>query len=456
MTVAALILAAGKGTRMESTKPKVLHAIAGEPLLGHVLAALSEFDVSRKVVVVGFGAEQVSDYLKRFSGVETALQAEQRGTGHAVMMAREALAGFEGDLLILSGDVPLISPETLKGLIETHQKNGAALTLLSTHLAQPKGYGRILRSDDRFAGIVEEKDATDQQRAITEINAGVYIARWKDLSEALNGLTTNNAQGEYYLTDAVTALIPKGVSVFVAEDPVEIMGINSRVDLVKVAGLYRTRRAEHWLKRAVTVESPETTWIGPWVTIGNDSTIEQGVSLLGQTRIGKASKIGQHSYLDNAVIGDEVTIHISRITDSEVGDLTTVGPFAHLRNHACLGKKVRVGNFVELKNTTFADGAKASHLSYLGDSTLEGGVNIGAGTITCNYDGKRKHPTVIKQGAFVGSNSTLVAPVTIGEGAYVAAGSVITKNVPGDALALGRSRQVIKEQWAAKRKGTQA
>lgn len=454
MSVAALILAAGKGTRMESHKPKVLHPIAGEPLLGHVLSTLRGIAVERTVVVVGFGAEQVREYLAGLPmDVETADQTEQKGTGHAVMMAAPAFQGFEGDVLILSGDVPMIKKETLEGMIETHRKEGAALTLLAARTDHPKGLGRILRQNGKFCGIREERDASPEEKLIEEINAGVYLARWQDLAEALQGLSTNNAQGEYYLTDAITKLIPRGVAVAMSEDPVETAGVNARAELVRLAAEYRTRKAEYWLNRGATIESPETTWIGPWVTLGKDVTIAQGVSLFGHTSIGDGAVIGQHSEIVNAVIGKEVRVHTSRITDSEVGDGTTVGPFAHLRNHASIGQKARIGNFVEIKGSTLANGAKASHLTYLGDATIGEKVNIGAGTITCNYDGSKKHPTVIAAGAFVGSNSTLVAPVTIGEGAYVAAGSVITENVPGESLALGRSRQVNKDQWVTKRKG---
>ncbi|HEY9764838.1 MAG TPA: bifunctional UDP-N-acetylglucosamine diphosphorylase/glucosamine-1-phosphate N-acetyltransferase GlmU [Chroococcales cyanobacterium] len=452
--IAALILAAGKGTRMKSEHPKVLHAIAGEPLLGHVLAALSGLKPERTVVVVGFGASEVENYLKKLPlEVETVEQSEQKGTGHAVMMALPAFEGFEGDVLILSGDVPMISPATLERMIEAHKKSRSSLTLLATLVEQPKGYGRIKREGDRFLGIVEERDASEEERKIKEVNAGIYLARWADLKSALAGLSNENAQGEYYLTDAVTKLAPRGVGVVLSDDPIETLGVNSRSELVRLSREYRLRSAERWLELGVTIDSPETTWIGPWLSIGGDTVIEQGVSLTGQTSIGARCRIGQHSEIENSSVFDEARILSSRITDSEIGAGTTVGPFAHLRNHASLGKGVRVGNFVEIKGSRLEDGAKASHLSYLGDAHIEGKVNVGAGTITCNYDGEKKHPTVIRAGAFIGSNSTLVAPVTIGEGAYVAAGSVITQDVPAEALAFGRSRQTVKEQWVTKRKG---
>ena len=452
--IAALILAAGKGTRMKSERPKVLHAIAGEPLLGHVLAALSGLKPERTVVVVGFGAKEVENYLKKLPlEVETVEQSEQKGTGHAVMMALPAFEGFEGDVLILSGDVPMISPATLEKMIETHRESRSSLTLLATRIEHPKGYGRIKREGDRFVGIVEERDASEEERKIKEINAGIYLARWTDLKSALDGLSNQNAQGEYYLTDAVTKLVSLGVGVVFSDDPIETQGVNSRSELVCLGREYRSRSAEKWLERGVTIESPETTWLGPWLSIGEDTVIEQGVSLTGQTSVGSRCRIGQHCEIENSLVSDEAKILSSRITDSEIGAGTTVGPFAHLRNHASLGKGVRVGNFVEIKGSRLEDGAKASHLSYLGDAAIGGKVNVGAGTITCNYDGEKKHRTVIEAGAFIGSNSTLVAPLTIGEGAYVAAGSVITKDVPAEALAFGRSRQTVKEQWVTKRKG---
>lgn len=451
--VTVIVLAAGKGTRMRSQLPKVLHEIAGESLLGHVLATVERLRIRRAIVIVGHGAEQVRATLPDW--VTTVEQREQLGTGHAIQQVVPALPDFSGDVLILSGDVPLLSAATLSAMHAAHREAGAALTLLTTELADPTGYGRIVRENGRVKGIVEHKDATPQERAIREINAGVYLASWPKLREAVASLSNSNAQGEYYLTDAVAALVAKGEGVIghVTPDATEVSGINTRAELVALAAEYQRRSAHAWLAQGVTIESPATTWIGPRVDIGEDTVIEQGVALYGSTVIGPECRVGAFSRLKNTELGARVEVRQSDLEDSSVGEGTHVGPFARLRGGAALGRKCRIGNFVEVKGSRFGDGAKAAHLAYLGDATIGSKANIGAGTITCNYDGTRKHPTTIGEGAFIGSNSTLVAPVTIGNQAYTAAGSVIVSDVPEGALALGRARQVVKEGWVLQRKG---
>lgn len=451
--ITVVILAAGKGTRMRSQLPKVLHQIAGETLLGHVLATVERMGIPQAIAIVGHGAEQVRASLPDW--VATVEQREQLGTGHAVQQVVPSLEGFNGDVLILSGDVPLLSAETLEAMREAHHEAGASLTLLTTELSDPTGYGRIVREDGQVKGIVEHKDASPELREIREINAGVYLASWPKLRQAIASLSNANAQGEYYLTDAVASLVNQGETVigYVTPDATEVSGINTRAELVALAAEYQKRSAAAWLASGVTVESPTTTWIGPRVTIGEDTVIEQGVALYGKTKVGSLCRIGAFSRLSDTTLGDRVEIRQSDLEDSAVGDDTTIGPFARLRGGAALGRKVRIGNFVEIKGSRFGDGAKAAHLAYLGDAAIGAKANIGAGTITCNYDGTRKHATTIGAGAFIGSNSTLVAPVSIGDDAYTAAGSTIVSDVPRGALALGRARQVVKEGWVLQRKG---
>lgn len=452
-SLAALVLAAGKGTRMKSRLPKVLHRLAGVPLLGHVLSACEALGVSRTLVVVGHGADEVKAFLP--ADVEAILQAEQRGTAHAVMQAIPALDGFEGDLLILSGDVPLLSAETLQALLSRHRGAGAALSVLGFQPEDPARYGRLVRDQQgRLARIVEYADASEAERAIREVNAGVYVARWSALREALGHLDADNAQGEYYLPDAIAWLVGRGdgVEVVLTLDPIEVAGVNSRVELSELELAYRKRVVRRWLEAGVTFEDPATTVIGPEVEIGPDTVLEMGARLLGRTRIGEGCVVGAHSELVDTVLGDHVTIRQSVLHQVTVEAGTTVGPFAHLRNRAHIGERCRIGNFVEVKGSTFGNGAKASHLSYVGDASVGARANIGAGTITCNYDGVKKHRTTIGEGAFIGSNSTLVAPLEVGAHAYTAAGSTVTEDVPEGALALGRARQVLKPGWASRRK----
>jgi bifunctional UDP-N-acetylglucosamine pyrophosphorylase/glucosamine-1-phosphate N-acetyltransferase len=450
----AIVMAAGKGTRMKSDKPKVLHEIAGEPLLGHVLYRLEALAPRNVYVIVGHGGDQVKAMLP--ASATPVLQAEQLGTGHAVDQVTPHLQGFDGTVLILSGDVPLLSSETLQALLAQHRDAGAVLTFLTTELPDPTGYGRILRdADGRIQGIVEQKDATPEQRAIREVNLGTYVCSWPRLAEALRTLTPNNAQGEYYLTDAIAYLVNGGhpVASYITPDTLECAGINTRAELARLQAEYNRRTAARWMAEGVTFLNPETTVVGPRVRIGRDTVLEPGVILLGETTIGEGCTIGAYSQLTHMTLGNEVEVLCSYLVDSRVGDRTHVGPYAHLRGGAVLGADVRLGNFVEVKKSTLGDGTKAAHLAYLGDAVVGKKVNIGCGVITVNYDGTKKCQTTIEDGAFVGSNSNLIAPVTVHQEGYVAAGSTITEDVPAGALAVGRGRQVNKEGWVAKRKG---
>jgi bifunctional UDP-N-acetylglucosamine pyrophosphorylase/glucosamine-1-phosphate N-acetyltransferase len=450
-------MAAGKGTRMKSDLPKVLHPIAGEPLLGHVLLRVDDLAPKHTYVIVGHGGEAVRKMLPE--GVTAVEQREQLGTGHAVDQVTPHLDGFEGTVVILSGDVPLLSGPTLQKLVNAHREAGAVLSLLTAHMDEPGGLGRILRGlDGKLQGIVEFKDATPEQRAIREINVGTYVCSWPHLREALRVLTPNNAQGEYYLTDAIAHLAGKGLPVasHTTDDPWEGAGINTRAELAALHAEYNKRVARHWMAEGVTFVAPETTVVGPRVKIGRDSVVEQGAILLGDTTIGERCLIGAYSQLKNMTLGDEVEVLHSYLVNSSVGDGTHIGPYAHLREKARVGKNVRIGNFVEIKKSVLGDGTKSAHLAYLGDAQIGKKVNIGCGVITVNYDGTHKHPTIVHDGAFVGSNSNLIAPVTVHEDGYVAAGSTITDDVPAGALAIGRGRQANKEGWVAKRKGVGA
>lgn len=456
----ALVMAAGKGTRMVSDRPKVLHEIAGEPLLGFILAQLADLRnrgiLSRAIVIVGHGAPEVRKYLRDvWPWVEDVEQSPQLGTGHAVMCCSPALTGFEGSVVICNGDVPLLEASTIEALLTEHEARNAALTFLTADHERPDGLGRIVRdAEGRVAGIVEHRDATPEQLAIREFNVGLYLAHWPSLWEALQSVGTANDQGEYYLTDAIGKLVASGrtVSTVKTLDVAQGLGINTRAELVAVASEWRRRRAAYWLGKQVTIEDPATTFIGPRVTLGPDTIVEPFVQIYGDTRIGSGCVVGSHSRLVDAVVGDRASIRSSDIVDSEIGEGTVVGPFARMRDHVVVGAGARIGNFVELKKVVFGDGAKAAHLAYLGDAEIGDRANIGCGVVTCNYDGERKHRTVIGEGAFIGTNNTLVAPVEIGRDAYTAAGSTITEDVPPEALALGRARQVIKEGWVRRRK----
>lgn len=451
--VSVVILAAGMGTRMRSKTAKVLHRAGGLTLVEHVVRlALTVAEPENIVVVVGHQADQVRQTLAPYR-VKTAEQTEQRGTGHALRCAQSA-APSTGHLVVLYGDAPLLTAETLRSLVDERPETATVLTAI---LEDPTGYGRILRDPNgHVLAIVEHKAATEAQRAIREINSGIYCFRAERLWSHIDSIGTSNPAGEFYLTDIVELLRAAGGKTHarILSDRNELLGINSRVELAEVDRLFRARKVTELMLSGVTIEHPETVSVDVDVTVGQDTILEPGIRLLGTTRIGEDCRIGAGSVLHNAQLADGVIVlPYTIIEDSTVGAGSRLGPFARLRMHNVVGAKAHVGNFVELKKTTLGDGAKANHLAYLGDSIIGARSNVGAGTITCNYDGVHKHPTTIGEGVFVGSNSTLVAPVTLEPGSYIAAGSVITDTVPTGALGLGRGRQVNKPGWVKARKG---
>jgi bifunctional UDP-N-acetylglucosamine pyrophosphorylase/glucosamine-1-phosphate N-acetyltransferase len=400
----------------------------------------------------------INAYLGDKPKIQAVIQEPQLGTGHALLQVEPVLAGQTGTVVLLSGDVPLLSPSTLRSLVDTHLSSKAAATVVTATVERPYGYGRIVRIGGEVARIVEERDASPAEREIKEINSGIYAFELAPLFEALRSIGAQNAQGEYYLPDlvAIYRRRRRPVATWTVSSPSQIRGINSRSELAEVSHMVRQQKNEELMAAGVTLVDPATTYVDVDVQVGQDTVIHPGVHLEGSTRIGAACEIHAGVRIVNATVGDRVTIlNHCLIVDSEVGSGCQVGPFAHLRPDSVLGDGAKVGNFVELKKATLGAGAKANHLSYLGDATIGAGANIGAGTITCNYDGTRKHQTTIGEGAFIGSDSTLVAPVTIGDHAYVAAGSAITANVPPGALAVARSRQENKEGWVAKRKAAE-
>ncbi|MGH9606756.1 MAG: bifunctional UDP-N-acetylglucosamine diphosphorylase/glucosamine-1-phosphate N-acetyltransferase GlmU [Terracidiphilus sp.] len=473
--LAIVILAAGKGTRLKSKRPKVLHEIGGKPLLSHVIAAASQVVAPASIfVVVGHQADRVRQAVAS-TGVRFVEQTEQHGTGHAIQAAREAVAGFE-NILVLSGDAPLIRAETIERVWQFHQAQHAAMTLLTAVPEHSYGYGRVVRRNPKspnpdapnpdapnlespeVQAIVEEKSLAPGQEEIREINAGLYAFRTAPLLAHLGQLSANNAHAELYLTDMAALLSAAGERVVAVQTPdaSEILGANTIAELVSLDAALRAASARRLMAAGVTIYRPETCLIDADVEVAADTVIEPFVQLLGSTRIGAGCLIRSYTVIENCALGDGVEVRQNCVmVDSTVAAGARIGPFAHLRPQSQIGPGVHIGNFVETKNTRLAQGAKANHFAYLGDSEVGAGSNIGAGTIFCNYDGIEKHTTRIGQGVFVGSNSTLVAPVTIEDGAYVAAASCITKDVPAGALAVGRARQVVKEGWAAARRQRQ-
>jgi bifunctional UDP-N-acetylglucosamine pyrophosphorylase / glucosamine-1-phosphate N-acetyltransferase len=450
-----VILAAGKGTRMKSAQAKVLHQAGGLPLIEHVLRAAELLQPSTTVVVVGHMAEQVQDALRKRLGLRFALQQPQLGTGHALLQTKPHLAGGSGTVVLLSGDVPLLRPATLQSLVNTHEARGAAATVLTARVDRPDGYGRIVREHGRIAAIVEHKDATAAERAIDEINSGIYAFALEPLFDALASIGAANAQGEYYLPDLVRIYRERGLAVETVslDDPREILGVNSRRELADVTAILKTTRNEELMAAGVSIVDPASAWIGPDVIVGPDTVIHPNVYLEGRTRIGAGCEIHACVRIVDSTIDDGVIIqNFCVITESHVASGARIGPFAHIRPQSDVGEGAHVGNFTELKKTTLGKGSKANHLSYLGDATIGEKVNIGAGTITCNYDGTHKHQTVIEDGAFIGSDTQLVAPVRVGKGAYVAAGSSIVEDVPAGALGIARGKQVNKDGWVEKKK----
>ncbi len=457
--LSVLILAAGKGTRFKSEHSKMLHRLAGRPLGEYVLKTAMALHPAETWMVIGHEAAEVRKAFER-PGLVLIEQREQRGTGHAVMAARDELArSASPTVLILVGDAPLLTPETLEGLAAAHARARAAATVLTTEVENATGYGRIVRKGGRVAGIVEEKVATAAERRIREINSGILCFERKKLLADLDTLSDDNAQKEFLLTDLVGILTRKRekVEAYPVADSRQVLGVNDRWELAGIERILRLRKAEALARDGVTIAAPEATYIDADVEVGPDTVIEPGVSLLGQTRVGRACVLRPYSIIADSILGDRVTVRpCSVISGSEVASDVIVGPFAHLRDGAVIEQNARIGNFVEVKKSRVGRGTKASHLTYLGDATLGANVNIGAGTVTCNYDGEKKNPTTIEEGTFIGSGTMLVAPVRVGRGAYVGAGSTITDDVPPDSLALGRAVQINKEGWVAQHKKSPA
>ncbi|MDI6817662.1 MAG: bifunctional UDP-N-acetylglucosamine diphosphorylase/glucosamine-1-phosphate N-acetyltransferase GlmU [Actinomycetota bacterium] len=455
MNVAVIVLAAGEGTRMKSSMPKALHAICGRPMLHFVLVAAEALHPKKVVVVVGHKAEQVKEAVQ---DVDFALQEEQLGTGHAVLAARDSLAGFVGTIVILSGDTPLITAETLCSLLDTHHASGASASILSARLRDPHGYGRIVRAEDgSVAAIVEEKDATDDERLIDETNSGIYCFDAEKLYAALGQVGADNEQREYYLTDVIKILREQGekVTASIAADADEIAGVNSRVQLAFADNVMRRRVNEGYMLRGVTIIESALTFITPGAQIGVDTVVYPMTFIDAETTIGEGCVVGPSSRLKGCKIGDNTTIDNSIVLQSIIEDDATIGPFAHIRPGTHVKTGAKVGGFVEIKNSELGIDSKVPHLSYIGDAQIGDYVNIGAGTITCNYDGFEKYRTVVEDGAFVGSDTMLVAPVKVGKGSFTGAGSVISKDVPADSLAIERSEQRTIGNWAKKRRKKQ-
>ena len=456
MQFAIVIMAAGKGTRLKSKRAKVLHEAGGKALICHVVDAAQQIVLPRDIyVIVGHQAEQVKAALPGWAGnfVE---QTEQRGTGHAIQQAGQAVNGYE-NLIVLSGDAPLIRPETIAEIRDFHLNHKAAMTVLTATLKNPSGYGRVIRNpsnSEEVQAIVEERALTPEQAQVREINSGIYAFTRESLYEHIGELETNNAHAEFYLTDMARILIGAGERVVAieAQDKDEVLGANTIAEMMDIDAKLRLRSARRLMDQGVTIFRPETTVIDADVTVGADSIIEPFVQLLGRSVIGENCRIRSYSVLENVKLGDKVLVRNGCIiAESQVHDGAVIGPYAHLRPESEIGEGAHVGNFVETKKVRLGNGSKANHLTYLGDAEIGAQVNIGAGVITCNYDGVTKNKTTIGDRAFVGSDSTLVAPVTLGSGSYVAAGSCITDDVPEDALALARSRQTIKQDWAKTR-----
>ena len=449
----SVILAAGMGTRMKSKMPKVLHKVCGKPLSKWVIDASKAAGADKVCAVVGHKAETVKEVLGNVC--EFALQAEQKGTGHAVMQAIDVIKNSKGEVVILNGDTPLITAETINKAIEYHKNNGNQATVITAILDDATGYGRIVRDNDgSVLKIVEQKDASEEKKKINEVNSGMYVFDAQSLVYALDKITPNNAQGEYYLTDTLEILLSAGKKIggYAISDNDEIRGINDRVQLNEAEKIMQKRINEYHMRNGVTMRNPESVYIEDGVEIGNDTEICQNVTIKSGTKIGSDCVIGSGSMLDRAVIHDGVDVLSSVILESEVDEGTHVGPFAYIRPNCHVGKEVKVGDFVELKNSNIDDGTKISHLTYIGDSDVGKRVNFGCGTVTCNYDGKKKYRTTIGDDCFVGCNTNFVSPINVGDGVYIAAGSTITEDIPENSLSIARARQVNKEGWKDKRK----
>lgn len=444
----AIVLAAGQGTRMKSDLYKVLHPVCGKPMVEHVIDHVRELDANRIVTIVGHGAEMVEQTVGDKS--EYALQAEQLGTAHAVQQAEALLGDLEGTTLVVCGDTPLISTETMKALLDHHRETEAKATILTAIADDPTGYGRIIRAENGdVLRNVEHKDTNDEERSVQEINTGTYCFDNRILFDTLKKVKNENAQGEYYLPDVLGILKSEGqrISAYTTPRFHETLGVNDRVALARAEKEMRRLIADRHMRNGVTIIDPEQTVISAEAEIGRDTVLQPGVMIEGATKIGSHCVIGPNSHLQNSTIGDRSTVHSSVVRDSVIGEETAVGPFAHIRPESHIGNHAKIGNFVEVKKSQIGDDSKVSHLSYIGDAEIGRDVNIGCGTITVNYDGKNKHKTEIQDDAFIGCNANLVAPVTIGKGALVAAGSTITKDVPENSLAIARVRQENKEGY---------
>ncbi len=449
-------MAAGKGTRLNSRLPKVLHEVGGKPMLAHVIAAAAKIVPSDDIyAIIGHEAMQVREAVAK-TGIRFVVQEEQRGTGHALMVAREALGGYD-TVIVLSGDAPLITAQTIEGLRAFHTSQKAAMTILSARLENPTGYGRIVRKNNgnEVKAVVEEKSATSAERKLREINSGFYAFDAKSLFSNIDRLTTKNPHSEYYLTDmaSVFTKAKKHVVALQTDEASEILGSNTRAELVEIDLLMRRSKIQRLMADGVTVFYPATCVVDNDVEIGADTVIEPFVQILGNTRVGSECRIRSYSVIRDSEIGDGVLIRQGCILQgAKVERLAVLGPYSHLRPGSEIGESAHVGNFVETKKVRLGKGSKANHLTYLGDAQIGVGVNIGAGTITCNYDGDKKNTTIIKDGVFVGSHATLVAPITLNEDSYIAAGSCITSDVPHDSLAIGRAHQIVKEGWAKQKR----
>lgn len=443
-----VILAAGQGTRMKSDIPKVLHRVLDKTMIGYVIEASKVQDNSDVCIIIGHQSAMVKNTIKdMYDDISFAIQKEQLGTGHALKQAGDFIN--EGNILVLCGDTPLITKETIARLCKEHEENDNSVTVVSMNVNEPNGYGRIVRDNNLFSKIVEQKDANDEEKMIKEVNSGVYIFKAEALNKALAKLSNDNSQGEYYLTDTLELIKDDNgkVGIMVAEDASEFAGVNSKVQLAQAISVMKDRINNEHMLNGVTIVDPANTYIGKDVSIEADTIIYPGCMIEGKTKIGKSCIIGPNTRIKSSSIDDCVTIEMSVLTDSKVKSFTTIGPFAYLRPNSNIGEHVKIGDFVEIKNSSIDDGSKVSHLTYIGDSDVGKCVNFGCGTVTVNYDGKSKNRCKINDGAFIGCNTNLVAPVEIGKGAYTAAGSTITKDVPDDSLAIARKKQENKEGW---------
>lgn len=448
----ALILAAGEGKRMKSGVSKVLHKVCGKEMVNHVIDTMRKVGLEEVNVIVGKGKEQVMEGT-RSRGVSYSVQEEQLGTGHAVLCAKSFLMGKEGIVAIFTGDAPLVQAKTVSGMLEQHVQGGYSATLLTSVIADPSGYGRVIRAGEDVLKIVEDKDATSEERLVGEINAGMYLFNIADLMEALEALGNDNAQGEYYLTDVVEILRRRNLKVGARITEFdETRGVNSRVQLAEAEAILRRRINAAHMENGVTLLNPDSTYIGADVEIGSDTILYPGTVLEGRTVVGEGCMLYPNTRIADSTIGSFVTIESSVILESRVGDHTKVGPFAYVRPESSIGAHVKIGDFVEIKKSVIGDGTKVSHLTYIGDAEVGKNVNFGCGTVVVNYDGKRKHKTIVEDNAFIGCNTNLISPVTVKEGAYTAAGSTITEDVPEQSLGIARAKQVNKNGWVRKRK----